>query len=127
MVFDASVPAATRITVSTNARPTLRLNFTSNLSVEVVYDEITERQTGLPMTITLCDSPWNDAVSVSAVKERSIDPLGDDHIAALFVHPSAQNRGLGKELLVFAQGQTTIPVPECVLRKRVASSPTLGQ
>jgi hypothetical protein len=75
MVFDASVPAATRVTVASTGRPTLRLNFTSNLSVEVLYDEITEEQTDLPMTITQCDSPWNQTVSVSAVNERSIDPL----------------------------------------------------
>jgi putative acetyltransferase len=29
--------------------------------------------------------------------------LVDDHLAALFVHPSAQDRGLGRELLDFAQ------------------------
>jgi hypothetical protein len=119
MVFDASVPAATRITVATNARPTLRLNFTSNLSVEVVYDEITERQTELPMTITLCDSPWHDAVSVSAVNERSIDPLvvaTSDLVAsgscttargAVALRPLAQHfeRGINR-FSVTAGGQT---------------------
>ncbi len=31
--------------------------------------------------------------------------LVDDHLAALFVHPSAQDRGLGRELVDFVQGK----------------------
>ncbi len=75
MVFDAMVPADTRINVARSSRPTLRLNLASRLSAEVLYDEIEERQTELPLQITMCEVPWSSSLSVTSINEKSIDPL----------------------------------------------------
>jgi hypothetical protein len=72
MVFDAAIPADTRITVPDTGRRTVRLNLASSLEVDVLYDEIGEKQTDLPMTIRLCDQPWSSSVTVTAVNEREI-------------------------------------------------------
>ncbi|WP_346798001.1 GNAT family N-acetyltransferase [Halomonas sp. Bachu 37] len=47
-------------------------------------------------------------VSVSESDVRGFVSLVDEHLAALFVHPSAQGQGYGKQLLVFAQSKRQV-------------------
>ena len=75
MVFDAAIPANTNITVPDDQPPTLRLTVVSDLSVDVLYDQIEEKQRDLPLRVTLCDQEWTDQLAVTAVNENSIPAI----------------------------------------------------
>jgi len=74
-VFDASIPADTRITVPAGELPTLRLGDLPDLSVDVVYDEIDQREGSLPLELTLCNRPFTSEASVTAVNEAEVRPI----------------------------------------------------
>ena len=74
-VFDASIPADTRITVPADELPTLKLTDLPDLSVDVVYDEINQRQGTLPLELTLCNKPFTREASVTAVNEDEVRPI----------------------------------------------------
>ncbi len=74
-VIDASIPANTRITVPANAVPTQKLPERSDLSVDILYDEIEEREGSLPFELTLCNRPFTREASVTAVNEKEIRPI----------------------------------------------------
>jgi hypothetical protein len=76
-VFDASIPADTRVTVGDDRPRTIRLTNASDLSVEVLYDEIEEKARQLPLRVTLCDRPWG-AVHVAKVNDLDIEPIPFD-------------------------------------------------
>jgi len=74
-VFDASVPANTNIAVSDTPRQTIRLIALSDLTVDVLYDELAEDAKDLPLQIELCDQSWSNDVRVTSVNDASIKPI----------------------------------------------------
>ncbi len=74
-VFDASIPADTRVTVPDSELPTLKLGDLPDLSVDVIYDEIDQREGTLPLELTLCNRPFTREASVTAVNEAEVRPI----------------------------------------------------
>jgi hypothetical protein len=74
-VFDASIPADTRIKVPDDELPTLKLGNLPDLSVDVIYDEINQREGSLPLELTLCNRPFTRAASVTAINEEEVRPI----------------------------------------------------
>lgn len=74
-VFDATIPANTNVIIPDDRVPTLNLTQFSNLTVEILYDEIDQRQGALPFKITLCNQDWGERVTVSSVNENDIRPI----------------------------------------------------
>jgi hypothetical protein len=74
-VFDASVPANTRITLPEGALPTLTLSDVPDLEVEVVYTEINQREGALPLEITLCNREFVREASITIVNDESVRPI----------------------------------------------------
>jgi hypothetical protein len=74
-VFDASIPADTRVTIPEGELPTLKLTDRPDLSVDVVYDEIDDKQGSLPLELTLCNKPFTREASVTAVNEAEVRPI----------------------------------------------------
>ena len=74
-VFDAAIPADTRITVAAGAVPTLRLADRPDLSIDVLYDDFDPRDGTLPFELTLCNRPFTREASVTAVNEREVRPI----------------------------------------------------
>lgn len=72
-IFDATVPANTRVTVGNRPRP-IRLAAASDLSAEVLYERIEEKARVLPVRVTLCAQPWND-VTVAEVNSVPVPPI----------------------------------------------------
>jgi len=74
-VFDASIPADTRVAIAESAVPTLKMPLAKDLTVEVVYDEIGEREGTLPLAMTLCNREFTREASITAVNEVAIRPI----------------------------------------------------
>ena len=74
-VFDAAIPANTNVSIPDGQRPVLRLGSRSNLSVEILYDELTEDSKELPMQATLCNQSWAEPFQVDEVNDAAIEPL----------------------------------------------------
>ena len=74
-VFDASLIASANVVVPDDRPPTLRLGQFSDLSVEVLYDEMEEGQRDLPIRITLCTEDWAETIAVTSVNESDIPPI----------------------------------------------------
>jgi hypothetical protein len=74
-VFDASIPADTRINVPDTVIPTLNLTKLSDFTVEILYDEIDQREGSIPLELTLCNSEFVQRANVTAVNEKSIRPI----------------------------------------------------
>jgi hypothetical protein len=74
-VFDASIPANTSITLPEGALPTLKLTDAPDLTVDVVYDEIGQREGTLPLALTLCNRDFTREASITAVNEAAIRPI----------------------------------------------------
>ena len=74
-VFDATIPANTKVVMPDDRVPTLNLTQFSNLTVEILYNEIDQRQGTLPLKVTLCNKDWGERVTVSAVNENDIRPI----------------------------------------------------
>ena len=74
-VFDATIPANTNVVMPDDRVPTLNLTQFSNLTVEILYDEIDQRQGTLPLKVSLCNKEWGEQVTVSAVNEDNIRPI----------------------------------------------------
>jgi hypothetical protein len=74
-VFDASIPADTRVSIPDDELPTLKLTALADLSVDVVYDEIDDKEGSLPLELTLCNKPFTREASVSAVNEAEVRPI----------------------------------------------------
>jgi hypothetical protein len=75
-VFDATIPANTSITVSDQQAKVLTLGPGSNLSVDVLYDEIEDKPKALPLKVTVCNADWPDSFVVTHVNEGDITPIG---------------------------------------------------
>jgi hypothetical protein len=74
-VFDASIPANTRITIPEGALPTLKLTEKQDLTVDVVYDEIDDKEGSLPLALTLCNRDFTREAHVTAVNETAVRPI----------------------------------------------------
>ena len=74
-VFDASIPANTRITIPEGALPTLKLTQKTDLTVDVVYDEIDDKEGTLPLALTLCNRDFTREANVTAVNESAVRPI----------------------------------------------------
>jgi hypothetical protein len=74
-VFDASIPADTRITIPEDQLPTLKLTDLPDLSVDVVYDEIDRKEGALPLDLTLCNKDFTREASVTAINESAVRPI----------------------------------------------------
>jgi hypothetical protein len=74
-VFDAAIPADTRIMLPEGSVPTLKLAEAKDLTVEVLYDEINQKQGSLPLALTLCNREFTRDAQVTAVNETAIRPL----------------------------------------------------
>ena len=74
-VFDAAIPADTRITLADNAAPTLKLAALPDLDVKIVYDEINQREGSLPLALTLCNREFTREANVSAVNDAQVRPI----------------------------------------------------
>jgi hypothetical protein len=74
-VFDASIPADTRIAIPEGELPTLKLTDLADLSVDVVYDEIGQREGTLPLELTLCNRDFTREASVTAVNDEAVRPI----------------------------------------------------
>jgi hypothetical protein len=74
-VFDASIPANTRVTVPADAVPTLKLADRQDLSIDILYDQIEDREGSLPFEMTLCNKPFTREANVTAVNEMEIRPI----------------------------------------------------
>jgi hypothetical protein len=74
-VFDASIPADTRVRVPDGELPTLQLGDLPDLSVDVLYDEIDRKEGTLPLELTLCNKPFTREASITAVNEAEVRPI----------------------------------------------------
>ena len=74
-VFDASIPANTRITLPDGALPTLRLAARSDLIVTIVYDEIDQREGTLPVALTLCNRDFTREAHVTSINDKEVKPI----------------------------------------------------
>jgi hypothetical protein len=74
-VFDASIPANTRIKLPDGELPTLKLGDLPDLSVDVLYDDIDRREGTLPLELRLCNRPFTRAASVTAINEAEVRPI----------------------------------------------------
>lgn len=74
-VFDAAIPADTRIVLPDDAVPTLRLAALSDLTIDILYDEIDQRDGTLPMELTLCNREFVRNADITAVNDRKVRPI----------------------------------------------------
>jgi hypothetical protein len=74
-VLDTSIPANTRVTVPANEVPTLKLTDRPDLSIDILYDQIADREGSLPFELTLCNKPFTREASVTAVNEEKVRPI----------------------------------------------------
>jgi hypothetical protein len=74
-VFDASIPADTRVTLAAGALPTLKLTATPDLTLNVLYDEIDQKEGVLPLELTLCNRDYTRQASITAVNEAAVRPI----------------------------------------------------
>ncbi|HEY8519331.1 MAG TPA: hypothetical protein VIN61_04580 [Gammaproteobacteria bacterium] len=74
-VFDASIPADTRITLPDDALPTLKLGDLPDLTVDVLYDELDQRKGTLPLELTLCNRAFTREANVTAVNGAPVRPI----------------------------------------------------
>lgn len=74
-VFDASIPADTRITIPANEMPTLKLAEREDLSIDILYDDLDAKDGTLPFELTLCNRPFTREASVTAINEKEVRPI----------------------------------------------------
>jgi hypothetical protein len=74
-VFDASIPANTRINLPDDALPTLRLAPRPDLAVDVLYDDIDAKEGTLPLALTLCNKEYTREAHVTAVNDEEVRPI----------------------------------------------------
>jgi hypothetical protein len=53
----------------------LRLTERPDLSINILYDDIDEREGSLPFELTLCNKPFTREASVTAVNEKEVRPI----------------------------------------------------
>ena len=75
LIFDMEIPRSVSVEVPDEFVPTIRLAPTSGLSVEIDYDEFTQRSGELPLTIRLCDESWTNDIEIGRVNERRVSAI----------------------------------------------------
>jgi hypothetical protein len=74
-VFDAAIPANTRIKLPDDALPTLRLAPRPDLAVDVIYDDIDAKEGTLPLALTLCNKEYTREAQVTSVNDEEVRPI----------------------------------------------------
>jgi hypothetical protein len=74
-VFDASIPANTRLALPDGALPTLRLTARPDLIIDILYDEIDERDGTLPLALSLCNRDFTREAHVRSINDAEIRPI----------------------------------------------------
>ena len=74
-VFDAAIPANTRIRLPDGALPTLKLAARPDLVVDVVYDEIDAKEGTLPLALTLCNKDYTREAHITSVNDQEVRPI----------------------------------------------------
>lgn len=74
-VFDASIPANTRINMPEGALPTLKLPERPDFTVAIVYDEIDQKGGTLPLEMTLCHRDYTRNASIVAINDEKVRPI----------------------------------------------------
>jgi hypothetical protein len=74
-VFDASIPANTRVTVPEDEAPTLKIVERPDLLVDIQYDDIDQRKGTLPLHMTLCNKRYIREASITAVNDKEVRPI----------------------------------------------------
>ncbi len=74
-VFDASIPANTRVTVPSGDAPVAPVEEKPDLRIDIQYDDIDEREGRLPFVLTLCNKPYVREASITAVNDEKIRPI----------------------------------------------------
>lgn len=92
-VFDAAIPADTRLTLPEGALPTLILKDAPDLTVDIVYDEIEEQDGTLPLALTLCNKNFTRSASIVSVNEADVRPIMVSIITGKRGNPCHEFRG----------------------------------
>jgi hypothetical protein len=74
-VFDAAIPANTRIKLPDDVLPTLRLAPRPDLAVDVIYDDIDAKEGTLPLALTLCNKEYTREAHVTSVNDEAVRPI----------------------------------------------------
>ena len=74
-VFDSSIPANTRIVLPDGALPTLKLVARPDLTVDVIYDDIDQKEGTLPLSMRLCDKEYTREAHITAVNDDEVKPI----------------------------------------------------
>jgi len=74
-VFDSSIPANTRIVLPDGALPTLKLVPRPDLVVDVLYDDIDQKEGTLPLSLRLCDKEYTREAHITAVNDDEVRPI----------------------------------------------------
>ena len=74
-VFDSSIPANTRIRLPDDALPTLKLSARPDLVVDVIYDDIDQKEGTLPLALTLCDKDYTREAHITSINDDEVRPI----------------------------------------------------
>lgn len=74
-VFDSSIPANTRIKLPDGALPTLKLSARPDLVVDVIYDDIDQKEGTLPLSLRLCNKEYTREAHITAVNDDNVKPI----------------------------------------------------
>ncbi|HEX7237328.1 MAG TPA: hypothetical protein VF405_10230 [Gammaproteobacteria bacterium] len=74
-VFDSSIPANTRIVLPDGELPTLKLVPRADLVVDVLYDDIDQKEGTLPLSLRLCDKEYTREAHITAVNDDEVRPI----------------------------------------------------
>jgi hypothetical protein len=74
-VFDSSIPANTRIELPDDALPTLKLSARADLIIDVLYDEIDDKEGTLPIALSLCNKEFTREAHVTSINDAEIKPI----------------------------------------------------
>lgn len=74
-VFDSSIPANTRIVLPDGALPTLKLVARPDLTVDVIYDDIDQKEGTLPLSLRLCDKEYTREAQITSVNDDEVRPI----------------------------------------------------
>jgi len=74
-VFDSSIPANTRIVLPDGALPTLKLVARPDLVVDVLYDDIDQKEGTLPLSLRLCDKEYTREAHITSINDDDVKPI----------------------------------------------------
>jgi hypothetical protein len=74
-VFDSAIPANTHIVLPDGALPTLKLVPRADLVVDVLYDDIDQKEGTLPLSLRLCDKEYTREAHITAVNDDEVHPI----------------------------------------------------